>query len=638
MSNRAPRSSSELIPSTAAPAPSADRPPMIESLEQRTLLSSSGSTIIEPNVLFSTNASSSSTLAGYRPAQIKAAYGLTSLGTGAGETIAIVDAYNDPNITGDLNTFDSEFGLPSASLKVVNQTGGAALPANNAGWDTEISLDVEWAHAIAPGASILLVETSSDSLSSLLAGVNYARDAAGVSVVSMSWGGSEFSGETSYDSDFTTPAGHQGVTFVASAGDSPGTEWPAISPNVLSVGGTTLELTTTGAYSSETAWSDGGGGYSSQEKEPAYQNDAQSTGERSDPDVSWDANPETGVAVYDSVNYEGYVGWEEVGGTSVGAPSWAGLIAIADQARGTAGTLNGASQTLPILYTLYSGGATSSTYTSSFNDVTSGGGGGGGGFGFGRGRFGSASSGGATVGYDTATGLGSPKGSTIVSALVAGKITTATAATTTTSSGGTTRGGFLFGRGPFVQLLADPQTAALAALSRANDAGSSAAAAAAAAGSKGTSSAQIAPASVSVATPTNIAMIQPATPIEDQSVLGTSASASGIAGAPSATRIAVPMEISSAAAAPLGIELAASGSAHPPGAASQMFAVTWSLAPAALRWYQAPMKQLGARQQSMAAVVVLGAAAVAYRLASVRKGKQRQSTTPIFSDSSIFVG
>jgi subtilase family serine protease len=633
MSNRAPRSSSELNRSTAAPAPSPDHPPMIESLEHRTLLSASGSTIVEPNVLFATNASSSSTLAGYRPAQIKTAYGLTSLGTGAGETIAIVDAYNDPNIASDLNTFDSEFGVASAGLKVVNQTGGSALPASNAAWDTEISLDVEWAHAIAPGANILLVETSSDSLSSLLAGVNYARDAAGVSVVSMSWGGSEFSGETSYDSDFTTPAGHQGVTFVASSGDSPGTEWPAISPNVLSVGGTTLELTSTGAYGSETAWSDGGGGDSSQEKEPSYQNDAQSTGERSDPDVAWDANPETGVAVYDSVNYEGYVGWEEVGGTSVGAPSWAGLIAIADQARGTAGTLNGASQTLPILYTLYSGGATSSIYTSSFNDVTSGGGGGGGGFG--RGGFGRTPSGGATVGYDTATGLGSPKGSAIVSALVADKITTATVATNSTSSGGTTRGGFFFGHGPFVELLSDPQTAALAALSRANGNGSSGATTASA-GSNGASSARIALPSVSPATPTSIAMFQPATPIEDQPTVATDVSASGAASASSMPTVSVSTAIGSVAAAPLGIEPSAARSARPVAAASQLFALTWSLAPAALRWYQAPMKQITSRQQSMTAVVVLGAAAVAYRLASVRKNEQKRSAAGIFSDSSIF--
>ena len=164
MSPRASRSSSVLNHSTTEPI-STDRNPMIEPLEQRMLLSGSASEIVQPNVLFTANASTSSTIAGYRPAQIKAAYGLTSLGTGAGQTIAIVDAYNDPNIAGDLNTFDSQFGLPSASLKVVNESGGTSLPATNAGWDTEISLDVEWAHAIAPGANILLVETSSSSFS-----------------------------------------------------------------------------------------------------------------------------------------------------------------------------------------------------------------------------------------------------------------------------------------------------------------------------------------------------------------------------------------------------------------------------------------------------------------------------------------
>ena len=134
------------------------------------------------------------------------AYGFNSItfngtaGTGSGETIAIVDAYNDPNIQSDLNTFDTQFGLPATTVTRVNETGGTSYPASDptGGWELEESLDVEWAHAMAPGASIMLVEASSANDTDLLAAVSYA--AAHANVVSMSWGGSEFSGETSYDS------------------------------------------------------------------------------------------------------------------------------------------------------------------------------------------------------------------------------------------------------------------------------------------------------------------------------------------------------------------------------------------------------------------------------------------------------
>ena len=127
----------------------------------------------------------------------------------------------------------------------MNQAGGAGLPAANADWGLEISLDVEWAHAIAPGANILLVEANSANGSDLLAGENFARNQPGVSVVSMSWAGSEFAGESTYDSYFTTPAGHTGVTFVAASGDTGSAgapDWPSVSPNVVAVGGTQLSL------------------------------------------------------------------------------------------------------------------------------------------------------------------------------------------------------------------------------------------------------------------------------------------------------------------------------------------------------------------------------------------------------------
>ena len=190
----------------------------------------------------------------------------------------------------------------------------------------------------APGANILLVEANSDTVNQntgapndLLAGVKYAASVPGVSVISMSWGGSEFysyagggefTSEANYDSYFTTPAGHQGITFIAAAGDSgaqAGVQWPAVSPNVLSVGGASLYTSDTGGtYSSETSWSGTSGGTSQLENEPSYQADAQATGVRTAPDVSFVGDPNTGVAVYDSVSDQGYVGWQVVGGTAPG--------------------------------------------------------------------------------------------------------------------------------------------------------------------------------------------------------------------------------------------------------------------------------------------------------------------------------
>ena len=178
----------------------------------------------------------------------------------------------------------------------------------------------------------------------------------GVSAVSMSWGTNEYSGEQTIDSTFTTPSGHQGVTFVAATGDqgSPG-YYPAYSPKVLAVGGTTLNLNPNGTYQSETAWSGSGGGTSAYEPEPAYQEGVQSTGLRTIPDVAFDADPNTGVGVYDSYDdTDGSGPWVQVGGTSLASPSWAGLIAIANQGRVDAGgsTLDGPSETLPALYSL----------------------------------------------------------------------------------------------------------------------------------------------------------------------------------------------------------------------------------------------------------------------------------------------
>ena len=386
----------------------------LQPLEDRRLMSAVVATPDTAGALVSADAAGS-TVSGLTPAQVRHAYGFDTLtfnggktaATGAGETIAVVDAYNDPNIAADLAAFDAKFGLATASLTVVGQTGSTtSLPSTDAGWGQEISLDVEWAHAIAPGAKILLVEASSDSTADLLAAVKYARGHAGVDAVSMSWGSSEFNGETADDSVFTTPTGHAGVTFVSASGDdgsSGGAEWPSASAYVLSVGGTTLTTTgTAGTYSSETGWADGGGGKSVYEGEPSYQSKVQSSDVREVPDVSYDADPDTGFAVYDSLTYERESGWLEFGGTSAAAPQWAALVTVADQGREAVGeaNLDGPTNVLPTLYALAANGT---SYAADFHDVTSG-------------SSGAVSAG---TGYDEVTGIGTPKSTSLIDALVA---------------------------------------------------------------------------------------------------------------------------------------------------------------------------------------------------------------------------
>jgi hypothetical protein len=389
---------------------------------------------------------------GYTPAQLTSAYGLNAItftsssgstvkGDGSGETIALIEAYHDPNLASDLKTFDQAYNLPTANLTVVNQAGSQT----DSGWTGEESLDVEWAHAMAPGANILVVEAKSQNLQDLLNAVNTARNTAGVNVVSMSWGFSEMSNEASYDSYFTTPAGHVSITFIAASGDSGTVEYPSASPNVLSVGGTTLTLSSSGSYQSESAWYDSGGGYSRYEAEPSYQASVQTTGLRSTPDVAFDADPNTGVQAYETDPGSKQGSWQVVGGTSVGAPSWAALIAIVDQGRALVGkgSLDGPTQTLPSLYAASS--TNFHTITASSSSFPGGGGnfgfggfdpfGGFGGFGgfsyFGWSDFGFSATSGATA--NTSTGLGSPNGQSLINDLVAS--TTTTPLTTITGSG-----------------------------------------------------------------------------------------------------------------------------------------------------------------------------------------------------------
>lgn len=312
------------------------------------------------------NAVPYATISGNEVVNIKTAYNLQGKGDGTGTTIAIIDAYDYPNVAKDLSAFSTAFGLPVANLEIHKM---ASIISANSGWGLEIALDVQWAHAIAPGAKILLVEARSNSFSDLLSAVNYARNRADVVAISMSWGGSEFSSQTAYNSYFTS---QYGATFFASSGDAGGViSWPSSSANVVSVGGTTLTLS--GNVYTETAWSGSGGGVSMYEPKPSYQNSLAGS-YRATPDVSYDADPNTGFPVYDTY---GYSGWLVVGGTSAGAPQWAAIQAIGK----TASNYN--------FYNIYN---SQTLYSADFRDITSG-------------QSGSYLAG---PSYDLTTGIGSP--------------------------------------------------------------------------------------------------------------------------------------------------------------------------------------------------------------------------------------
>jgi subtilase family serine protease len=337
---------------------------------------------------------------GYGPLQIRHAYGLDQLTNGgAGQVIAIVDAYGSPTIQNDLNVFCAQFGIPTTTIQIIAPSGKPMK--TDAGWALETSLDVEWAHALAPKAKIILSKASSAGLSALLSAVDSAVKA-GATIVTMSWGASEFSTESSYESHFTK----SGVSFFASSGDNgSGVIWPSVSPNVTGVGGTSLYLDSNGNLTSpEVAWSGSGGGFSAYFARPSFQNGWQSSSTRAVPDIAMVADPNTGVTVYDSTAYSGQTGWFQVGGTSASCPMWGAVTALADEQRVAAKktTLSGADVPLYLI-----AGSTSSTGASLhgyfFNDVTSG------------------SNGGfsATPKYDEVTGLGTPITQNLVPGLAA---------------------------------------------------------------------------------------------------------------------------------------------------------------------------------------------------------------------------
>ena len=319
--------------------------------------------------------------------------------TGGGGVIAIVDAYHYPTAYADLSAFSSQFGLPvlpicsgsnAPCFQVVYASG--VQPSVNCGWNQEAALDIEWAHAMAPGAGIVLVEAASNSLSDLLAAVDTASNIAGVRQVSMSWGSSEFRFERNYDFHFN----RSGIAYFASSGDTGGkTIWPGVSPNVVSAGGTRVNRDNSGNFTSESAWSKetcgggpcgGGGGPSRWEPRPTYQNVIQGIvgSSRGTPDFSFDADPFTGVAVNGPFCSSSGSGWMVFGGTSVSAPALAGIVNSAHPQ--LLGSGSGSSYAEQVL--LYTGHPNYSSST--FRDITSG-------------NTGYA----AVPGWDFATGIGS---------------------------------------------------------------------------------------------------------------------------------------------------------------------------------------------------------------------------------------
>ncbi|WP_406442442.1 putative Ig domain-containing protein [Streptomyces sp. NBC_01613] len=325
---------------------------------------------------------------GLSPANLHSAYNLPSTG-GSGLTVAVVDAYNDPNAESDLATYRSQYGLSSCTkangcFKQVSQTGSTtSLPTNDTGWAGEEALDIDMVSAVCPNCNIVLVEANSATDSDLGTAENEAV-ALGAKFVSNSWGGDESSSQTSEDTSYFK---HPGVAITVSAGDEGyGAEYPATSQYVTAVGGTALSTSSTSRGWTESVWKTSstegtGSGCSAYDTKPSWQTDTGCT-KRMESDVSAVADPATGVAVYDTY---GGSGWAVYGGTSASSPIIAGVYALA----GTPG-----SSDYPAKYPY--------SHTSNLYDVTSG-------------NNGSCSTSyfcTATTGYDGPTGWGTPNGTT----------------------------------------------------------------------------------------------------------------------------------------------------------------------------------------------------------------------------------
>jgi hypothetical protein len=378
-----------------------------------------------------------SVIATYTPAQIRAAYALPALPSmvgaltsaqaaqlGAGQTIYIVDAMHDPNVGAELAAFNLRFGLPACTtrtltpnaslplaaagvggceLLIAYTTAGGAMtgvqPAYEPGWATEIALDVQWAHATAPLARIILIEAPDATVNSLLGSVRLAN-AMGPGVVSMSFGAIEGNWTASQDGAFSVA----GMSYLAATGDSgAAVAWPSVSPNVLAVGGTTLSYSGAGARN-EVSWSGTGGGVSLYTPTPAYQTNAVpgmgTAARRTVADVAFNADPASGQYVAVISPTSGAMSWLSVGGTSLSTPQWAGLIAIANAQRALL-----AKPALGAVHALLYGSIASvpGNYASVFADITSG-------------SDGSCSTCTAKIGYDHLSGLGTPNVASLLTA------------------------------------------------------------------------------------------------------------------------------------------------------------------------------------------------------------------------------
>ncbi len=332
----------------------------------------------------------STTPAGYGPSALQSAYSLPSATAGSGQTIAIVDAYDDPNAENDVNVYRSQYGIPACTtsggcFKKVNQSGvQGSYPKASGSWAQEISLDLDMVSAVCPNCHILLVEGTSNSNANLAAAVDTAARL-GANAISNSYGSAESSTSVSYDSHYQ----HAGVAITASSGDSGyGTQSPASALGVTAVGGT--HLTQSGSTWSESAWSSAGSGCSGYNAEPSWQTTYGITvcgSHRGEADVSAVADPNTGVAVYDSYTYRGQGGWMVFGGTSVASPIIASVYGLA----GNAGTIMAAPTGSSASYAY--------THTSSLHDVKSGS----------NGSCGTIVCN-AGTGWDGPTGLGTPNG------------------------------------------------------------------------------------------------------------------------------------------------------------------------------------------------------------------------------------
>jgi len=302
----------------------------------------------------------------------------TTLPTGGARAIALVDAYDNPDATTDINTFSSQFGLPAPTFNQVYASGHK--PANNAGgWSLEEALDIEWAHAMAPNAVVYLVEADSNSFQDLYTAEQVAGNlisAAGGGEISNSWSGGEYSGQQNDEHTyFSTP----GVVYFASTGDCGfclGV--PSTFASVVAAGGTSLKRSN-GNFTGEWWWTSGGGGLSTIEARPPYQNGISGIvgSHRGVPDISSDADPASGVAMYDA---DGGFQWIQVGGTSVSSPTLAGIVNAAGKF---------APSTKAELTNLYKEYANSGIYAKAFRDITQG-------------------NSQCKVGWDICTGIGAP--------------------------------------------------------------------------------------------------------------------------------------------------------------------------------------------------------------------------------------